>query len=153
TPEPSKLADEGGLGVASIPGEFLTFSDPNLHLQPWLATSWKPNKTATVWTFQIRKGVHFHNGQALTADDVVATYKVLTGATSAAASVFKGILAPSGVVKKGPYTVEFHLQQPTGGFPYLVSQTTYQAVILPKNFSGTWLAAKMVGTGPYKFKS
>ena len=48
TPEPSHLADEGGLGVASVPGEFLTFSDKNLQLQPWLATSWKPNATATV---------------------------------------------------------------------------------------------------------
>jgi peptide/nickel transport system substrate-binding protein len=153
TPEPSKLADEGGLGVASIPGEFLTFSDKNLQLQPWLATSWKPNATATVWTFQIRKGVKFHNGQSLTADDVVATFKVLAGPKSAAASAFAGILTPAGVVKSGPYTVQFHLQQPTGGFPYLVSQTTYQAVILPKNYAGNWLAAKFVGTGPYKFVS
>ena len=153
TPEPSKLADEGGLGVASIPGEFLTFSDKNLQLQPWLATSWKPNATATVWTFQIRQGVKFHNGQKLTADDVVATFKVLAGKGSAAASAFSGILTPDGVVKTGPYTVQFHLQQPTGGFPYLVSQTTYQGVILPKNYGGNWLAAKFIGTGPYKFVS
>ena len=80
TPEPSKLADEGGLGVASHRrASSSTFSDKNLQLQPWLATSWKPNATATVWTFQIRKGVKFHNGQTLTADDVVATFKVLAG--------------------------------------------------------------------------
>ena len=114
-PEPSQVADEGGLGVISIVGEFLTFSDPQLNLKPWLATSWKPNKTATVWTFQIRKGVKFHNGQTMTADDVVKTFKVLTGPTSAAASVYKGILSPSGVVKAGPYTVQFHLEQPTAG--------------------------------------
>ena len=46
-PEPSQVADEGGLGVISVVGEFLTFSDPQLNLKPWLATSWKPNKTAT----------------------------------------------------------------------------------------------------------
>ena len=57
------------------------------------------------------------------------------------------------MVKSGPYTVQFHLQQPTGAFPNLVSQTTYQAVILPKGFTGNWLAAKFVGTGPYKFAS
>ena len=49
--------------------------------------SWKPNAAATVWTFQIRKGVKFHNGQTLPADDVVKTFKVLTGPSSAAASV------------------------------------------------------------------
>jgi peptide/nickel transport system substrate-binding protein len=153
-PEPSQVADEGGLGVISVVGEFLTFSDAHLTLRPWLATSWKPNKAATVWTFQIRKGVKFHNGQTMTADDVVKTFKVLTGPTSAAASVYKGILSPSGVVKVGPYTVAFHLDQQTGGFPYLVSQTTYQAPILPKNYKpGTYVASKMPGTGPYKFKS
>jgi len=153
-PEPSQLADEGGLGVVSIVGEFLTYSDPQLQLRPWLATSWKPNKTATVWTFQIRKGVKFHDGKPMTADDVVATFKVLTGPKSAAASVYKGILSPSGVVKTGPYTVQFRLDQPTGGFPYLVSQTTYQAPILPKSYvPGTYVQSKMPGTGPYKFKS
>lgn len=153
-PEPYKVADEGGLAPISVVGEFLTFSDASLQLHPWLATSWKPNKDATVWTFQIRKGVKFHSGQTLTADDVVATFKVLTAKDSAAASAYGGILSPAGVVKKGPYTVEFHLQQPTGGFPYLVSQTTYQAAILPKSFKkGTFVASKMPGTGPYKFKS
>ena len=153
-PEPSQVADEGGLAVISIVGEFLTFSDPQLNLRPWLATSWKPNAAATVWTFQIRKGVKFHNGQTMTADDVVKTFKVLAGPTSQAASVYKGILSPSGVVKTGPYTVQFHLDQPTGGFPYLVSQTTYQAPILPKNYTpGTYVASKMPGTGPYKFVS
>jgi peptide/nickel transport system substrate-binding protein len=153
-PEPYQLADEGGLGVTSIVGEFLTFSDAQLRLRPWLATSWKPNKDATVWTFQIRRGVRFHSGQTMTADDVVATFKVLAGKDSQASSALGGILAPAGVVKRGPYTVEFHLQQPTGGFPYLVSQTTYQASILPKNYKkGTYVQSKMPGTGPYKFKS
>ena len=81
--------------MISIVGEFLTFSDPQLKVKPWLATSWKPNKTSTVWTFQIRKGVKFHNGKTMTADDVVASFKqYLTGTTSAAASVFKAILSP-----------------------------------------------------------
>lgn len=154
TPEPSKAADVGGLGVISIVGEYLTFSDTKLRLQPWLATSWKPNGDASVWTFQIRKGVKFHTGQTMTADDVVATFKVLTGKESAAASVFRGILAPAGVMKTGPFTVQFRLEQPTGGFPYLVSQTTYQAPILPKSLApGSWIASKAPGTGPYRLQS
>ena len=37
--------------------------------------------------------------------------------------------------------MHFQLQQPTGAFPYLVSQTTYQAIIQPKSFdAGNWLA-------------
>ena len=153
--EPYLLQEFGALGLAGIPGEYLTFSDNSLKVQPWLAESWKANKDATVWTFQIRKGVKFHNGKTLTADDVVATYKVLTGRKqSQALSVYQGVLEPAGVIRKGPYTVEFRLNQPTGGFPYLVSQTTYQAVIQPKSVKpDTWVASKMVGTGPFQLKS
>lgn len=152
--EPSRIDSVGAVGLISIVGEYLAYSSPTGQLRPWLATSWRPNSEATVWTFQIRRGVKFHNGRTLTADDVVATFKVLTRKTSAAFSVFNGILAPGGVRKTGPYTVQFRLQQPTGGFPYLVSQTTYQGMILPANHQvGRWIQNKMVGTGPYRFQS
>ena len=152
--EPSKIDTVGAVGVVSIPGEYLTYASPSGKLQPWLATSWKPNRDATVWTFQIRRGVRFHDGKTLTADDVVSTFKVLTGKDSAAASVFKGILSPGGVRKTGPYTVQFRLQQATGGFPYLVSQSTYQGPILPRSYRvGTYVRSKMPGTGPYKLQS
>ena len=41
------------------------------------------------------------------------------------------MIGPEGVVKTGPYTVQFRLKQPNNAFPYLVSQTTYQAIIQP----------------------
>ncbi|MCA1694914.1 MAG: ABC transporter substrate-binding protein, partial [Actinobacteria bacterium] len=117
--EPYKLAEAGSLGMSGIPGEYLTYSDNQNKIRPWLAKSWKHNGDATVWTFQLRKGVKFHNGQEMTADDVVAAYKVYTGNTkSQALSIFKGVLGPEGVVKKGRYVVEFKLKQPTGAFPY-----------------------------------
>ena len=53
-------------------GEFLAFDNNlKLMLQPMLALSWRPNSDATVWTFKLRPGVTFHNGQPMTADDVV----------------------------------------------------------------------------------
>src|SRR5262245_39565487 len=134
--EPYKLGGGGALALVSIPGEFLTFSDNELHVRPWLAKSWKPNADASVWRFQLRRGVTFHNGETMTADDVVASFRQYTSnAQSQALSVFKGILGPEGIVKRDAYTVEFRLDQPTGAFPYLVSQTTYQAVIQPKEFA------------------
>ncbi|MGZ8688501.1 MAG: ABC transporter substrate-binding protein, partial [Gaiellaceae bacterium] len=69
--EPYLLNDGGALALSGIPGEYLTFTNPQGKIVPWLATSWKPNADATVWTFQIRKGVKFHNGKTLTAADVV----------------------------------------------------------------------------------
>jgi peptide/nickel transport system substrate-binding protein len=153
--EPYKLAEAGSLGMAGIPGEFLTFSDPQLRVRPSLATSWKANKTATVWTFNLRKGVKFHNGQEMTADDVVAAFKLYVGdKNSQALSIFKNVLSADGVIKKGKYVVQFRLESPTGAFPYLVSNTSYQCIIVPKSVKAEgWVRSGMIGTGPYKLKN
>ena len=65
--EPYLLNEGGSLAFAGIPAEYLTFTNPQGRVLPWLATSWKPNADATVWTFQLRKGVKFHNGKTMTA--------------------------------------------------------------------------------------
>ena len=77
--EPYLLNDGGALAFAGIPGEYLTFTNPQAQVRPMLATSWKPNKDATVWTFQLRKGVRFHNGKEMTSADVVASMKQYVG--------------------------------------------------------------------------
>jgi peptide/nickel transport system substrate-binding protein len=150
--EPYKLAEAGTLGLTGIPGEFLTFSDPHLQIKPWLATSWKANGDATVWKFQLRKGVKFHNGHEMTADDVVAAFKVYAGnKSSQALSVFKNVLSADGVRKTGRYSVEFHLDSPTGAFPYLVSNTSYQTIIYPKSIPlDGWVKSGMIATGAFK---
>src|SRR4029077_16731380 len=60
------VADQDGLDMLAQTGEYQTLSNQHLTLQPALATSWTPNSTAYVWTFKIRQGVKFHNGQPLT---------------------------------------------------------------------------------------
>jgi peptide/nickel transport system substrate-binding protein len=148
--DPVKVADLGGLGVTLIPGEQLVFADARSVLKPVLATRWTPNRTGTVWTFTIRRNVRFHSGKALTPADVVATFDRLTdpAVASAGASSFKGVLAKGGAQARGN-TVVFELEAPTGTFPYLVSQVTYQAIILPADYDGDF-GETFNGTGPYK---
>jgi peptide/nickel transport system substrate-binding protein len=152
---PVTVADQGGLDMLGQTGEYLTFSDQTLTLQPQLATKWSSNSTADVWTFTIRQGVKFHNGQTLTADDVVYTYQLQTNpkGTANALSALGGVLAPSGVKKTGPYTVEFHLSAPNGNFPYLTSSDNYNMIILPKGYDPAKWQSSFVGTGPFVLKS
>jgi peptide/nickel transport system substrate-binding protein len=150
---PLTIADSGGLCMLAQTGEFLAF-DNNLalQLQPMLAESWTPSKGGTVWTFKLRTGVKFHNGQALTADDVVYTFKQLSDKTNAsnALSTFTGVLSPAGVVKVNSHEVAFHLEAPNGNFPYLVSSDNYNAIIVPNGTNFADWQKTFVGTGPFK---
>jgi peptide/nickel transport system substrate-binding protein len=153
--EPYLLNEGGSLAFAGMPGEYLTYSNNAQRIRPALATSWKPNKDATVWTFQLRKGVKFHNGQTMTSKDVVASMKQYAGAKGSNAGL-SPFLDASGVSANGPYTVVFRLKVPVGAFPYLVSQTQYQTIIQPASIAakpGTWVKSGMIGTGPFKLKS
>ena len=152
---PVTVADQGGLDMLAQTGEYLCLSTQTLTLKPVLATSWSPNSKADVWTFKIRQGVKFHNGQPLTADDVVYTYQLQANpkGQSNALSVFGGVLLPSGVKKVDDFTVEFHLLAPNGNFPYLTSSDNYNMIILPKGYDPAKWESTFLGTGPFKLGS
>jgi peptide/nickel transport system substrate-binding protein len=152
---PVTVADQGGLDMLAQTGEYLCLSTQTLTLQPVLATSWTPNSKADVWTFKIRQGVKFHNGQPLTADDVVYTYQLHTNpkGEANALSAFGGVLLPAGVKKVDDFTVEFHLSAPNGNFPYLTSSDNYNMIILPKGYDPAKWETTFLGTGPFKFGS
>ena len=148
--DPLTIATDPGVLVLGQSGEYLTWSNDRLQLEPRLGTSWKPNTNATEWTFAIRKGVKFHNGRPLTADDVVATFDRLTDPASAGAAwgAFRGVLAKGATRKVDAYTVTFGLDAAYGNFPYLVSSDNANAVILPRDYAGDW-EKTFVGTGPW----
>jgi len=152
---PVTVADQGGQNMLGQTGEYLILSGQTLNLKPVLATSWTANAKADVWTYKIRQGVKFHNGQSLTADDVVYTYQLQTNpkGSSAALSAFAGVLTPAGVVKVDDFTVAFHLEAPNGNFPYLTSSDNYNMIILPKGYDPAKWESTFIGTGPFKLGS
>jgi peptide/nickel transport system substrate-binding protein len=152
---PLTVADQGGLDMLAQTGEYLCLSTQTLVLKPVLAESWSANSTADVWTFKIRQGVKFHDGKALTADDVVYTYQLQSNPKNAsnALSNFGGVLTPSGVKKVDDFTVAFHLDAPNGNFPYLTSSDNYNMIIIPSGYNpGSWQGS-FIGTGPFVLKS
>jgi peptide/nickel transport system substrate-binding protein len=153
---PLTVSDAGGLCMLNQTGEFLTF-DNNLKqmLQPMLALSWTHNGDGSVWTFKLRSGVTFHNGQPMTADDVVYSFTEYSNPKNAsnALSALGGVLLPKGVKKVDSMTVAFHLEAPNGNFPYLVSSDNYNAIIVPKGTDFTKWQTTFMGTGAFKLKS
>ena len=152
--DPILVNDSGSYQLIFQVAEFLCVTQPDLSLKPVLAESWSHNADGSVWTFRLRRGVKFHDGQEMRADDVVATFDRLSdpGGASNALSVFKGLLSKGGTRKVDDYTVAFQLESPNGNFPYAVSIDNYNAAILPATYRGGFESG-FPGTGPFRLES
>jgi peptide/nickel transport system substrate-binding protein len=152
---PITIADLGGSTMLTQTGDYLTFDNSiTRQLQPMLATSWSHNGDGSVWTFKLRRGVKFHDGQPMSADDVVYTCQQQADPknASSALSTFAGVLKPEGVVKVDPETVAFHLESPNGNFPYIISSDNYNLIIVPKGTDFAKWQQTFIGTGPFKLQ-
>ena len=131
-----------GLGIC---GAALTAVDASNSVVPHLAESFEPADSAKKWIFKLRKGSTFHNGKAVTANDVVDTYNYHRAEGSK--SAVKSVLAPVTDVKAdGPETVLFTLTNGSADFPYIASD--YHLPIYPaKDGSISW--EKGESAGPY----
>ena len=70
-------------------GESLAKFDEKMNVQPWLAESWKISDDHLTWTFKIRDGVKFSNGNPLTAEAVKASIERAFAKNTRAATFFK----------------------------------------------------------------
>ncbi|HMN58838.1 MAG TPA: ABC transporter substrate-binding protein [Anaerolinea sp.] len=68
-------------GCQQIYEALLSFKPGGVEVEPGLAESYSANADATEWTFKLRPNVKFHDGAALDANDVVASYKMQWDAT------------------------------------------------------------------------
>lgn len=124
----------------------LTRIDTNTIAQPELAESFEPNADATEWVFKLRKGVTFHDGTIMDADDVV--YSLLRHKDPKIGSNAKSLAdLLDTVTADGKDTVRIKLTGPNGDLPILLG--TFYFMIVKK---GTTDFTTANGTGPFKVK-
>lgn len=87
---------------------------------PMLAESWSTSEDGLVWRFKLRKGVLFQSGRALTAEDVVASYRYVT-AEESKYSETRQILSSVKDVKADGDTVVFELSSADSDLPLKLS--------------------------------
>jgi peptide/nickel transport system substrate-binding protein len=118
--------------------------DDHLRVVPRLAERLDHPDPLT-YVVTLRKGVRFHDGHELTADDVVYTYDFMLD--PAFVSGKKGGFSElASVAATDPYTVVFRLKVPFASFPVNLNVLP----IVPKG-AGTELRDRPIGTGPYQF--
>ncbi|MBA4329997.1 MAG: ABC transporter substrate-binding protein [Polaromonas sp.] len=157
--DPHSLNESLQLTVVGNVYEPLVTRDRNYKLAPSLATDWKQT-SPTVWRFNLRKGVEFHDGTPFTADDVIFSYERAKGD----GSDMKSYVGQIKEIKKiDAHTVDFVLNNP---FPILPELFT-QWHMMSKKWCETNQATKPVdrrkgienaasfranGTGPYRVR-
>jgi peptide/nickel transport system substrate-binding protein len=127
----------------------LTLVSNSGDLVPELAESWEPTPDAVEWRFNLRKGVEFHSGKTLEADDVIATFNHHRGEDSKSAA--KPIVDPIADIKAdGKDTVVFTMKSGNADFPFIVSD--YHLAIMPSK-DGKVDATSGIGAGSYTIEN
>lgn len=155
-------------GATNLGNEPLLRNNENIETVPALAESWSPGPNAEYWDFVIREGAMWSDGEPITADDVVFTYRHLADPALANPWIWfygdiKGISAFNqgtgsaddiGVEKLDDRTVRIHGE--FGSIPYLPALLSYQAVVVvpqhvaeanPEGWANT--IEDFVSGGPY----
>jgi len=120
---------------------------PTGEIEPALAESFEVAPDGKTYTFHLRRGVSFHNGDSFSASDVVATFeRNADPATGHPHPEYYAYIEQIEV--PDPYTVIFRMSETNAGFLSLLALG--DSVILPKKTPEN-LAHHPVGTGPFQF--
>ena len=146
--------------LANIFDGLVARNPETLKFEANLADSWTESPDHLTWTFKLRKGVKWSDGEPFTADDVVFTLDLVydKNIPNSARDVLTFDGKPLAYKKVDDATVEFKLPSPVGPFLDLIG-----VGILPKHklekiwksggFNTTWALntppADIVGTGPF----
>ena len=165
TLDPALIADTYGFTVAQQIFDGLVQYDGTLTIVPAIAQSWKGSRDGLQWTFFLRKGVKFHNGREVTADDVIYSFTRILDPkmNSKAAEVFLKVRGAKDFVEGrvktvqgfravDRYTVQIQLTEASA--PFVASLAIGYAKIIPREVIeelGPAFGGRPVGTGPFKF--
>ena len=120
------------------------------------AEKWDMSPDGMTWTFWIRKGITFHDGTELTAEDVKWSLEMVTKPESIAAFAARLRTTVKEIEVTAPHTLIIRTHKPDLWLAQDLSMAAgYEGAILPKKYfeqSGAdGFAAKAVGSGPYKW--
>ena len=109
-------------------GNCLVELDEKNQLVPELAESWEPSNDAKTWVFKLRRGVQFHNGKEMTAEDVVASLNYHRGENSKSGA--QAYLSVFGDIKASDqHEVTLALPAGNADVPYILSD--YHLLVMP----------------------
>nr|WP_243864535.1 ABC transporter substrate-binding protein [Paenibacillus castaneae] len=155
----NRASDSASIDLMGMMFESLVKSDFNGQPIPGLATSWKFDKPSLTYTFNLRKGVKWHDGKPFTSKDVKATFDMYIDPDSV--NTYKtDYESIQSVTIVDDYTVKFKLKE--NNVFFLTGGPASAGAILPAhhfpngvkdyNAKNSKFGRNPIGTGPFKFK-
>ncbi len=143
--DPAQASSDAEISILNSVYDYLVDIDSKSNIQPRLATKWAVADDGLTYTFTLAENVKFHDGSALTADDVVWTFDRLRDPSLKfpTADLYSNI---NSVAAVDSGQVEFKLKNTNPFFLYDLSDN--HAVILKADTKD--FGAKFNGTGPFK---
>lgn len=147
---PILASDSASHEIAGLCYDGLVRYDKNLKLEGALAESWDVSKDGLSITFNLRKGVKWHDGKEFTADDVMYTYKVTVDPKTPTPYSADFLM-----VKKAE-VLDKHKFRVTYAKAFAPALASWGSSILPKHLlegkdiTKSPLVRQPMGTGPYK---
>ena len=145
---PARISWNEGGNVCRQFCELLTETGPDNITRPILLEKWQASEDVKTWDLYLRKGVKFNNGDELTADDVLFTFKEWLNKD--VGSSMLGLLSYWGgmqnVERVNDYHIRLHLKTANIGVPEHLFH--YPGLILHRSFEGD-IIKQPIGTGPY----
>ncbi len=121
--------------------------DENFGVQPALATDWKANDDGSVWTFNLRPNVKFHDGSAFTAKDVIFSFaRLFDPKAPSPSAAWLSPIDPAAIKAPSDLVVEFHLKEAVVEFPELIAYSK----ILKDGQTADQVRTAGIGTGAFK---
>jgi peptide/nickel transport system substrate-binding protein len=149
TLDPTQMTDNESIWAAENIYETLYASSPDgRHLVPWLATSYTLSPNHLTWTFHLRHGVEFSNGQRMTSKDVKFSIERVSAKASNPFAFIDTAIAS--IATPDPYTVVITTKYPWA--PLLADVALFANGIIPANYGGVseqQFFTHPIGTGPF----
>lgn len=157
-PPSAGLYPNGGL-VNNITDRLVHQVPETLELEPWIATSWEINDTATEYTFHLRDDVTFSDGTKLDAAAVAKNFDLYgKGDPARGLQVSEAVNNYDHSEVIDPQTVKFYFTAPSPGFLQATS-TINSGLLSPATLDGDFQSfaagngTKIIGTGPFVVES
>jgi peptide/nickel transport system substrate-binding protein len=130
--------------------ETLVFVSPEGRFIPGLAESWQTSQDGLTWTFALRRNVKFHNGRAMTADDVVYSINRVRDPNTRSPWI-GNFVDVDAVSAADPLTVVFRLKKPFSPLLAKLSAILYSAIVPKEVVDRGEMNVSPTGTGPFRF--